>query len=170
MEKVGFGRVRVYPNSWMSCSGMSGIEKSRVRVYPDSSLVEKLIWFFCRSNLGSFRLPFRRFAVLPFFWALWLIPGSWAAVIFGCRVTGLPCCRFFGISGHRDIGFLRYQVTGLPCCRFIDISGNRDFGFLSRRINSLPFCRFFGISSYRVIGLPFCRAVGGPSSRTTGHF
>ena len=28
MEKVGFGRVRVYPNSQMSGSGMSGIEKS----------------------------------------------------------------------------------------------------------------------------------------------
>ena len=30
---VGYGkiRVRVYPNSWMSGSGMSGIEKSRVR-------------------------------------------------------------------------------------------------------------------------------------------
>ena len=30
MEKVGFGRVRVYPNFQMSGSGMSGIEKSWV--------------------------------------------------------------------------------------------------------------------------------------------
>ena len=35
MEKVGFGRVRVYPNIEISGSGMSGIEKlgfGRVRV------------------------------------------------------------------------------------------------------------------------------------------
>ena len=31
MEKVAFGRVRVYPNFQMSGSGMSGIESSRVR-------------------------------------------------------------------------------------------------------------------------------------------
>ena len=31
MEKFGFGRVQVYPNSWTLGSGMSGIEKSRVQ-------------------------------------------------------------------------------------------------------------------------------------------
>ena len=40
MEKVEFGRAQVYPNSQKSGSDMSGIEKSRVRVYPDSSQIE----------------------------------------------------------------------------------------------------------------------------------
>ena len=38
MEKVGFGRVRVYLNFQMLGSGMSGIEKvgfRRLRVYPN---------------------------------------------------------------------------------------------------------------------------------------
>ena len=73
MEKVGFGRVRLYPNFQMSGSGMSSIEKvgfGREMKFRASSIFEErlksLLDFKISVVLGIQKVGFGRILVYPY--------------------------------------------------------------------------------------------------------